>query len=91
MRFLYKPVGLGFSVIGGLIAGRLFKQVWRLAANEVDAPDAKDRDRAWREVVVAAALQGAIFGATKASLDRAGAVGFARLTGIWPGNSDPVK
>jgi hypothetical protein len=39
-----------------------------------------------REVVLAAALQGAIFAATKAAIDRAGARGFTKLTGSWPGD-----
>jgi hypothetical protein len=36
--------------------------------------------------VLAAALQGAIFAATKAVIDRAGARGFTKLTGKWPGD-----
>jgi hypothetical protein len=39
-----------------------------------------------REVVLAAAIQGAIFAATKAAIDRAGAQSFTRLTGTWPGD-----
>ena len=39
-----------------------------------------------REVVLAAAIQGAIFAATKAAIDRAGARGFTKLTGTWPGD-----
>ena len=38
-----------------------------------------------REVVLAAAIQGAIFAAVKA-VDRAGARGFTQLTGTWPGD-----
>jgi hypothetical protein len=34
---------------------------------------------------VAAAVQGAIFGAVKALVDRGGATGWRRLTGTWPG------
>jgi Protein of unknown function (DUF4235) len=36
--------------------------------------------------VLAAAIQGAIFAATKAAIDRAGARGFKQLTGAWPGD-----
>jgi hypothetical protein len=39
-----------------------------------------------REVVLAAAIQGAIFAATKAAIDRAGARVFTRVTGSWPGD-----
>ncbi|MDT5281372.1 MAG: hypothetical protein QOJ20_2567, partial [Mycobacterium sp.] len=28
-KILYRPVGLVSSVIGGLLAGIIFKQVWR--------------------------------------------------------------
>lgn len=86
-KLAYKPFGLVASVLGGLIAGMLFKTVWKTIAGEGDAPTAKDADRGWREVVLAAALEGAVFGAVKATLDRAGASGFARLTGVWPGDS----
>ena len=88
MKLLYKPFGLLVSVLGGLIAGALFKQVWKAIAHERQAPKAKDRDRTWREVLAAAAIQGAVFGGVKALIDRAGATGFARLTGVWPGKAE---
>src|SRR5581483_5745677 len=87
LKLLYKPVGLLVSVLGGLLAGALFKRLWRAIAGERDAPEAKDRDRTWREVLAAAAIQGAVFGGVKALIDRAGATGFARLTGVWPGKT----
>jgi hypothetical protein len=85
MRFLYRPFGLLFSVLGGLVAGALFKRVWRGVADGHDAPSATDADRGWGEIAVAAAIEGAIFGGVKALVDRAGATGFARATGTWPG------
>ncbi len=87
MKFLYKPFGLIASVVGGILAGALFKRLWAAVADDREAPKAKDRDRTWREVVVAAAVQGAVFGGVKALIDRAGATGFARLTGVWPGKT----
>ncbi|HVM63452.1 MAG TPA: DUF4235 domain-containing protein [Acidimicrobiales bacterium] len=83
-KLLYKPLGLVMSVLGGLAAGALFKRAWRLLAHEDEAPKATDRGRGWREVLPAAALQGAVFGLVKAAADRAGATGFARATGAWP-------
>jgi hypothetical protein len=35
--------------------------------------------------IAAAAVQGALFGAVKAAIDRVGAGGFAHATGKWPG------
>jgi hypothetical protein len=71
-------------VAGGVLAGALFKQIWKLVAGEEDAPKATEQDRTWREVLLAAALQGAIFGVVKAVVDRGGAKGVRRLTGTWP-------
>jgi hypothetical protein len=83
-RLLYKPLSLAFGIAGGLIAGALFKQVWKLVADEDEAPEATDEERTWTEVLTAAAIQGAIFAAVKAAVDRGGATGVRQLTGIWP-------
>jgi hypothetical protein len=85
-KLAYKPLALAVSVVGGVLAGLLFKQAWRVIAGEDEAPSATDRDRKWSEVLGAAALQGAVFGFVKAAVDRAGAEGFARTTGVWPGD-----
>jgi len=87
MGALYKPFGFLFSVLGGVLAGMLFKKVWKVVAHEDDSPDAKDQDRSWGEILGAAAVQGALFGAVKAAVDRAGATGFALATGTWPGET----
>ena len=83
-KVAYKPVGLLLGVGAGMIAGILFKQVWRLASGDDDAPDATDEERGWGEVLAAAALQGAIFALVKAAVDRSGAVGVRKMTGQWP-------
>jgi hypothetical protein len=85
LKMLYKPLGLLISVAGGIAAGALFTRVWTLATGQEDAPEATDQHRGWREVVVAAGVQGAVFGVVKAALDRGGAAGFRKVTGIWPG------
>lgn len=84
-KLVYRPLGLIMSVLGGLIAGTVFKRAWSLIAHD-EAPNATQRDRPWKEVLGAAALEGAIFGLVKAALDRAGANSFERATGAWPGD-----
>jgi predicted metal-dependent enzyme (double-stranded beta helix superfamily) len=86
-RLFYKPFGLLFSVLGGIVAGAIFKRVWRVAADEEEAPQATDRRMGWGEVVAAAAAEGAVFAGVKALIDRAGAIGFERVTGAWPGDT----
>ena len=86
MKALYTPFGILFSVIGGLIGGAIFKQLWKLVSGEEDAPSARQSEYGWSEVLPAAALQGAIFAVIKAAIDRKGAQAFAKLTGVWPGD-----
>lgn len=84
-KLVYKPVGMAVGALGGVLAGAVFKQVWKRLADEEDAPDATDEQRTWREVLASAALQGAIFAGVKAAVDRGGATAVRRLTGTWPG------
>jgi hypothetical protein len=86
MKVIYKLLSLAFSVLGGLLAAAVYKQVWKVAAREDDAPDADDRDRTWREVLIAAAVEGAIFGLVKAAVQRSGAQAVRKTTGHWPGD-----
>ncbi|WP_433066611.1 DUF4235 domain-containing protein [Dactylosporangium sp. CS-033363] len=84
-KLAYKPVGILLGAGAGMVAGLVFKQVWKVAGRDDDAPNATDEDRGWGEILLAAALQGAIFAVVKAAVDRAGAVGVRRATGYWPG------
>jgi predicted metal-dependent enzyme (double-stranded beta helix superfamily) len=86
IKLLYKPVGMVVSVVGGMLAGAIFKRVWKVTAREDEAPKATDARRGWPEVLLAAALQGAIFAVVKAAVDRGAAVGTRKLTGVWPGD-----
>lgn len=83
-KVAYKPVGLLLGIGAGVVAGAIFKQIWKVAAGDDDAPDATDEERGWGEILAAAALQGAIFAVVKAAVDRGGAAGVRRLTGRWP-------
>ncbi|MBK6014054.1 DUF4235 domain-containing protein [Streptomyces sp. MBT53] len=84
-KIAYKPVGLALGMLGGLAAGALFKQAWKTIGHDQDAPDATDEDRGWGEVLTAAVVQGAIFAAVKAAVERGGAIATRRVTGTWPG------
>jgi hypothetical protein len=83
-KLLYKPFSIAFSVAGGIAASIVFKQVWKRLSGEEDAPEATSREYGWGEVLAAAALQGAIFAAVRAAIDRGGAAGVRRITGEWP-------
>ena len=58
----------------------------RIYGTAWESPKALESEYGWREILPAAALQGTIFGLVKAVVDRGGARGFERLTGVWPGD-----
>ncbi|MBF6133620.1 DUF4235 domain-containing protein [Nocardia otitidiscaviarum] len=80
----YKPIGLVLGAVSGLLAAAVFKQTWKMLRHDERVPEATDPDRSWREVLLAAVVQGAIFAGVKAAVDRAGATTTHRLTGTWP-------
>ena len=88
MKLLFLPV----SVVGGLIAGfvgkKVFDQVWGLI-DEEEPPDSKHLEISWGKLLVAAAVQGAIFRAVKEATDHGTRRAFMNLTGTWPGEERP--
>ena len=87
IKLVYKPVSMLVSVLGGVLAGAIFKKIWKLAARQDDAPKATDAQRGWHEVLAAAALHGAVYAVVKAAVDRSAAEGTYKLTGVWPGEN----
>jgi hypothetical protein len=78
-KIVYKPLSLVISVLGGTLAGIVFRKVWSRIGADDTAPDPKDLGHSTREVLLAAAVQGVVFGLVKAAVDRAGARSFRAL------------
>lgn len=81
----YKPVGLAAGAVGGMTAGTVFKQTWKMLGHDENAPDATDEERNRGEVLRGATPQGALFAPVTAAVDRVGVTMTCRLTGTWPG------
>lgn len=84
VKLLYKP----FALIGGIIAARLgrsvFRNVWaRLDSAEPPAPTTEEASLP--KVVGAAALEAATMAGVAAAIDRLSRRAFQFLTGLWPG------
>ncbi|MFI6507148.1 DUF4235 domain-containing protein [Streptosporangium sp. NPDC050855] len=80
-RVVSRGASAASGMLGGAIAGAIFKQVWKFASGKDDAPQATNEEYGWREVLVAAAIQGAIFGVVKAAIDRSASRSIHRATG----------
>ena len=85
-KTFYKPLSIVCSVAGGLLAGKVFTEIWqRISPEDQEPPQPADLSRSTREALIAAAIQGLIVGLIRASLARAQAKGFHALT-----NEDPT-
>ena len=88
MKILYKPFGILFGLLAGFAAKKIFEQIWGLIDKE-EPPKATTRETTWPKVIASAAVQGVTFKVTRAAVNRAGARGYERLTGVWPAPEAP--
>jgi homospermidine synthase len=87
-----KLLFIPFSIAGGLIAGFISKKIFDLAWGLVDdeePPEPEHRDVPWVKLMVALAVQGAIFRMMRGLADRGSRLAFFRFTGSWPGEEEP--
>lgn len=77
----YEAISLTSGILGGALAGAIFTWIWREVSDEDEAPEPTALDRDIREVLIAGALQGVVFGLVKAALGRITAKGYRRFTG----------
>lgn len=87
-KILYRPWGIAASMIGGMIAGQVFQQIWKRVDPQStdDPPKPLQSEYRLPKILIAAALQGAILMVVRALIDRGGARAFQRWTGEWPGD-----
>jgi hypothetical protein len=90
MKFLFMPISIGGGLLAGMLARKVFDQIWGLF-DEEEPPDSKYREIDWPKLLIAAAIQGAIFRALKEATDHASRRAFARTTGTWPGEERPER
>ncbi len=84
-KAIYKPLSIATSVAGGLIAGKIFTEIWqRLNPSDEEPPEPQDLSRSTREAFLAAAVQGLIVGLVRAAFARAEAHGYRALTSEDP-------
>ena len=87
-KLLFLPVSIGASLLAGFVSRKVFDQVWGLVDKE-EPPDAKYRDIRWSRLLLAGAIQGAVFRMVKEATDHGSRRAFYKTTGSWPGDERP--
>ena len=90
MKFLFLPVSILGGLLAGLIAKKIFEQVWGLIDDQ-DPPEAKHRQVEYAKLAAALLLEGAIFRLIRGFFDHGARRGFQRFTGSWPGEEEPEQ
>jgi Protein of unknown function (DUF4235) len=80
-KMTYELLSLASGVVGGALAGAAFTRLWHAMSGTDEVPEPTELDRDIRDVLVAGALQGAVFGLVKAALSRVTAQGYRQFTG----------
>lgn len=88
MKFLFMPLSIAGGLVGGLVGKKIFEEVWGLFDDE-EPPGREHRDVPWSKVLLALALEGAVFRVARGVVDRGARTAFYRATGTWPGEIEP--
>jgi len=84
VKLLFTPIGILAGLAAGFLAQKGFERIWAVL-DEEEAPEVEDRDVSYPKLALALLIEGAIFRLVKGMVDRSARVGFASLTGKWPG------
>lgn len=77
----YRLLSLGTGILGGALAGAIVSRVWSVFSDRNELPDPTALNVHLREVLIAGAVQGVVFGVVKTALARTTARTYRRVTG----------
>ncbi len=89
MKILFAPFSIAAGLLAGFAAQKVFERLWAVIDDE-DPPEPDNREAPVVKLLLALAVEGAIFRLVKGFTDRGARSGFAALTGRWPGD-DPAR
>jgi hypothetical protein len=87
-KLIFRPVSIVAGLVAGLIGKKLFQGLWGVVDDE-QPPKPEERPVPIGKLVLALALEGALFRLVKGLAEHGSRHAFSRLTGSWPGESPP--
>jgi hypothetical protein len=87
-KLMFLPVSIGSGLLAGLIGKKMFQMIWGVIDDE-EAPKAEHRYISFPKLIVALAIEGALFALIRGLVDHGSRHAFARATGAWPGDERP--
>jgi hypothetical protein len=87
-KLLFLPVSIGGGLVAGLIGKKIFGVIWGLIDDQ-EPPKAEHREVDRLKLVLALAIDGAVFALVKGLVDHGSRHAFTRVTGFWPGEEKP--
>jgi Protein of unknown function (DUF4235) len=87
-KLIFRPVSIVAGLVAGLIGKKLFQGLWGVVDDE-QPPKPEERPVPIGKLVLALALEGALFRLVKGLAEHGSRYAFSRLTGSWPGESPP--
>jgi len=76
------------EIAAGAVGKKIFELLWG-AIDDEEAPDPKHREIPWAKLLVALALEGAIFRVVRGLFDHGSRQAYGKLMGSWPGEERP--
>ena len=84
------PISILSGLLAGFVGKKLFEGIWG-AFDEEEPPESKHLEISWMKLLLAGAIQGAIFRAVREVTDHGSRRAFMRVTGTWPGEERPER
>jgi hypothetical protein len=90
MKIAFLPISVVGGLLAGLIGKKSFEFVWG-KFDEEEPPEPDQREISIGKLLLALAIEGAIFRAVRGLFDHVARRGFERFTGEWPGEEEPDR
>lgn len=87
-KLVFLPISIGGGLLAGLIGKKLFGVTWGLIDDQ-DPPKPEHRNVHVGKLLIALAIEGAIFSLIRGIVSHGSRHAYTRLTGSWPGDEQP--